>query len=338
MFKQSLRIQQLNHLVAHIAGTKTNSSRPPSIYMCREDYNSPIAFGGNKIRKLEYVIPDVLAAKATVLVSTGGVQSNCMRAVAAVAAALSLKCVLLPTEAVSEESIGSEYVDAYNSQGNIQLTQLLGAEILPVGRDHTEVLEELRRQGEIPYWIPTGASTHDKGGLGYVGWAFEVEQFEKQNGVRFDTIMVACASGSTLAGMVAGFELLQKKSGTATKRKLIGIDAYAKPGSETVETVLGIAKHTATLIGLSENDISTDDFEVDKRFNAGAYGHCDDTTLEAVIIMARAEGVIMDPVYTGKMAAGLVGKIRGGEFGSGETVLVVHTGGQSALPAYPAIR
>jgi 1-aminocyclopropane-1-carboxylate deaminase len=235
-------------------------------------------------------------------------------------------------------------MNAYQSSGNVQLTELLGAEIMPIGSDQAKVMKQLEKRGEKPYFIAGGSSLHEKGGLGYVNWAYDVVHWEKEHGVHFDTILVANAGGSTLAGMVAGFKSLELESSSnakeaTSKRRLIGIEAFANEGDATFQQTLVIAKGTAKLIGLEETQISPNDFITDKRFNAGAYGKCDEKTLEAVQLMAQLEGVIMDPVYTGKMTAGLVHMIRSGEITEGDTVLVVHTGGQTSLiGAYPNVR
>jgi len=340
LFPQPPQVQSLRRLTAHLASEYADS--PPHLYMCREDCNSYIGFGGNKVRKLEYVIVDVLSSGATTIVTTGGIQSNHQRAVAATAASLGLKCVLVPRNAVAESDMGSGALGAYRSSGNVQLTQLLGAEIMPVGRDKDEVLKELSERGEKPYWIPSGSSLHEKGGLGYARWAFEIEELERRTGKYFHTIIATSASGSTLGGMVAGFKCAQILGDQDTSeqsggRRLIGIAAFAKEGDETAQTVLKVAKTTASLIGLKETDISMDDFKIDLRFNAGAYGRCDEKTLKAIKLMAQLEGVVMDPVYTGKMTAGVIDMFRSGEFEKDENILMVHTGGQVALAAYPDV-
>jgi 1-aminocyclopropane-1-carboxylate deaminase len=185
-------------------------------------------------------------------------------------------------------------------------------------------------------WIPSGASTHPLGGLGYARFAFELAAQEKDMDIFFDTIIVSCASGSTLGGIIAGFKLLSKSGGKA--RKVIGIDAFADEVGKSATSVLQIAKKTALKIGLLESDILPENVVIDERWNAGSYGFVDDKTEEAIKLMARVEGILIDPVYTGKAFAGLIGKARSGEFVESQNVLFVHTGGVPSLSAYPGLR
>jgi 1-aminocyclopropane-1-carboxylate deaminase len=191
--------------------------------------------------------------------------------------------------------------------------------------------QELKSQGRKPYYIPAGASDHELGGLGFARWAFEVAQQEKEMGVFFDTVIVCAVTGSTMAGMVAGFKLLEKNGGR--KRKVIGIDASAKV-KETFDQTLRIAKMTATKIGLEEGDITEKDVSLDDRYHAGCYGIPDAQTIEAIKFGARTEGFITDPVYEGKSLAGMMDLVKTGEIGEGSTVLYAHLGGQLALNAY----
>ena len=350
----SLQIQPLPRFTAHIASKKAKPSFTPAVYICREDTNSGLSFGGNKIRKLEYLIPDIIppntnnnTAPVTTLVTTGGIQSNHQRAVAAVAAHLGLKCVLVPQNLVARKDQFDEAV--YQTGGNVQLTKLLGAEVLPVkeklvGKEVDDLLKELRSTGEVPYWIPSGSSTHAKGGLGYAKWAFELEAWESKNKIRFSTIVVACASGSTLGGMIAGFKYIEKQSfvdGVAVARrgkKVVGVDVWASEDeNQGKQKVLEIARRTGLLIGLEEGDIVEKDVIIERRWNAGSYGRCDEKTREAMRVLARTEGILTDPVYTGKAAAGLIGIVGEEEFVEGDNVLFVHTGGQAALCAYPGV-
>jgi 1-aminocyclopropane-1-carboxylate deaminase len=162
-------------------------------------------------------------------------------------------------------------------------------------------------------------------------------------GVYFDTLIVPCASGSALAGMIAGFILLDKtlveaKAGKPKQRKLIGIDAYASPPGKSEALVLEIAKSTATKIGLPVEDIGEPDVLIDMRWNAGTYGFVDERTQDAIKLLARLEGILTDPVYTGKALAGLIGRARLGELNGSHNVLFVHTGGVPTLSAYPNVR
>ena len=308
------------------------------IYAKRDDCNSGLAYGGNKTRKLEYLLPDALAQNCTHLISIGGAQSNHTRQVAAAAASVGLKATLVQEHWVDHNDPGNESI------GNIQLSRLMNADVRldpsTFGIQHKDTLkkvqDEITASGGEPYYIPAGASDHPLGGLGFARWAFEVRQQELQLGVFFDTVIVCAVTGSTFAGMIAGFKLLEETR-QSPKRKVIGIDASAKP-DDTFAQVLRIAKSTASKIGLSESDITEDDVILDTRYHAGTYGIADETTIEAIKFGARTEAFITDPVYEGKSLAGMMDMIRTDEIGAGSTVLYAHLGGQLALNAYSKIQ
>jgi 1-aminocyclopropane-1-carboxylate deaminase len=230
----------------------------------------------------------------------------------------------------------------YKSLGNIQITHLLSAEHAPYDSEPEEIMKSCSTRGERPYWIPSGASTHPLGGCGYARCAFEISEQEQDMNVYFDTIIVPCASGSTLGGLIAGFKLLEETTagagGQRKQRKLIGIDAFVNKPGDSEAQVLQIAKTTAAKIGLSEYHIREEDVNIDLRWNAGSYGFVDGPTQATIKLMASLEGILTDPVYTGKALNGLVQKARMGEFNGRENVLFMHTGGVSALSAYPNVR
>ncbi|KAK7000169.1 1-aminocyclopropane-1-carboxylate deaminase [Favolaschia claudopus] len=318
-------IHLLNRMTADLGG-KVN------IWAKREDCNSALAFGGNKTRKIEYLLADALSQSCDTLVSIGGVQSNHTRQVAAVAAKYGLKAKLVQEHWVSWSD------PVYAKVGNLQLSRLMGAEprLDPstFGIEHkptaASLTDEVLVAGGKPYYIPAGASDHPLGGLGFARWAFEVAEQEQSLEVFFDTVIVCAVTGSTQAGMIAGFKLLEKMGGR--KRKVIGIDASAKP-AETRAQVLRIARFTAAKIGLSEEDINDEDVILDERYHAGCYGIPDKQTIEAIKYGASMDAFITDPVYEGKSLAGMVDMIRRGEISSGN-VLYAHLGGQLALNAY----
>ncbi|KAF9024240.1 putative 1-aminocyclopropane-1-carboxylate deaminase [Hymenopellis radicata] len=304
------------------------------IWAKRDDCNSGLAFGGNKTRKLEYLLSEALAQGADTLVSIGGVQSNHTRQVAAVAAKSGLKAKLVQEHWV-------EWNDpVYDKVGNLQLSRLMGAEprldASTFGIEHkptaASLTEEVKAEGGKPYYIPAGASDHPLGGLGFARWAFEVAAQEKDLGVFFDTIIVCAVTGSTFAGMIAGFKLLAKLNPNDAPRRVIGIDASAKP-AETRAQVLRIAKNTGEKIGLAAEDITEADVILDERYHAGCYGIPDEQTIEAIKYGARMDAFITDPVYEGKSLAGMVDMIKKGEIKEGN-VLYAHLGGQLALNAY----
>mgnify|MGYP000390839804 CR=1 FL=1 len=237
-------VHPLKRLSQHLGGAQ--------VWAKREDVNSGLAFGGNKVRKLEYIVPDVLASGADTLVSIGGYQSNHTRQVAAVAAHLGLKCRLVQEHWVPWEDPMNDRV------GNILLSRMMGADsrLDPAGFDigirdsWKNALAEVEASGGKPYPIPAGASEHPLGGLGFANWAFEVAEQERDLGVFFDTIIVCTVTGSTHAGMIAGFAALEDLTGV--KRRVIGIDASATL-AQTRDQVERIARHTAELIDLGRD-------------------------------------------------------------------------------------
>jgi 1-aminocyclopropane-1-carboxylate deaminase len=192
-----------------------------------------------------------------------------------------------------------------------------------------QAIEDVERRGGTPYPIPAGASEHRLGGLGFANWAYEVEQQERQLGVFFDTVVVCAVTGSTQAGMIAGF------AGQDRPRRVIGIDASAKI-DETREQVARIARHTAELIGLGR-DLRDDEVTVLEGWAGDLYGVPVDSTLDAIRLTGQLEGVILDTVYEGKSMAGLIDLVRNGEIGPDSNVLYAHLGGQPALNAYSGL-
>ncbi len=321
-------VHPLERLSAHLGGAR--------VWAKREDCNSGLAFGGNKTRKLEYIVPDALAQGADTLVSIGGIQSNHTRQVAAVAARLGMKCRLVQEKWV-------DWDDPVNDRvGNILLSRIMGADVRldPSGFDigirtsWEDALREVEEAGGTPYGIPAGASEHPLGGLGFANWAFEVAEQEKQLDVFFDTVVVCTVTGSTHAGMIAGFAALQE-SGDARHRRILGIDASATL-DKTRAQVARIARSTASLIELGR-DLRDDEIQVLEGWAGDLYGIPVESTVEAIRLSGRLEGMIIDPVYEGKSMAGLVDLVTSGEIGRDSTVLYAHLGGQPALNAYAGI-
>lgn len=316
-------VHPMDRLSDHLGGAR--------IWAKREDCNSGLAFGGNKTRKLEYLVPEALRQGADTLVSIGGVQSNHTRQVAAVAARLGLKAVLVQESWV-------DWPDTVNDKvGNILLSRIMGAEVrlveagfgIGVKDSWNEALDDVRRRGGTPYAIPAGASDHPLGGLGFASWAYEVQAQERDLGVFFDTVVVCSVTGSTHAGMIAGF------AGQDRPRRVIGIDASAKP-TETRAQVEKIARNTAELIGLGRG-LRDGEITVLEGWAGDAYGIPVPSTLDAIRITASLEGVILDPVYEGKSMAGLIDLVRGGDIPADSNVLYAHLGGQPALNAYSGV-
>jgi 1-aminocyclopropane-1-carboxylate deaminase len=320
-------VHRLDRLSAELGGA--------AVWAKREDCSSGIAFGGNKTRKLEYLVADALAKGADTLVSIGGVQSNHTRQVAAVAARVGLRCVLL------QESWVDWPDSIYDKVGNILISRLAGADVRLVKagfgigfkESWEQALAEITAAGGTPYAIPAGASDHPLGGLGFASWAAEVAAQEAELGVFFDTVVVCSVTGSTQAGMVAGFALAQENG--ARPRRVLGIDGSARP-VETRAQVLRIAQDTGVKIGL-RRELSLDDVELDERFHAGTYGIPDETTIAAMRLAARTEGMITDPVYEGKSMAAVIELVRSRQIDVGSTVLFAHLGGQPAINGYSAV-
>lgn len=320
-------VHRLDRLTEHLGGA--------SIWAKREDCNSGIAYGGNKTRKLEYLVADALASGCDTLVSIGGVQSNHTRQVAAVAARAGLACVLV------QESWVDWPDPVYDKVGNILISRLAGADVRLVGAEFgigfkeswEQALREIEASGGRPYAIPAGASDHPLGGLGFANWACELAGQERQLGVFFDTIVVCSVTGSTQAGMVAGFAALAEAGGRP--RRVLGIDASAKP-AQTRDQISRIARQTAGLIGV-QRELTDDDIQLDERYHAGTYGIPDDGTLDAMRLAARTEGMVTDPVYEGKSMAAVIDLVSRREIPPDATVLYAHLGGQPALNAYSAL-
>lgn len=320
-------VHPLKRLTEHLGGAQ--------VWAKREDVSSGLAFGGNKTRKLEYIVPDVLAKGADTLVSIGGYQSNHTRQVAAVAAHLGLGCRLVQERWVPWEDPTNDQV------GNILLSRMMGADsrLDPAGFDigirdsWKDAIREVEEAGGVPYPIPAGASEHRLGGLGFARWAFEVAEQEQELGVTFDTIVVCTVTGSTHAGMIAGFAALEEVTGV--RRRVIGIDASATIDTTRAQ-VERIARHTAELIELGR-DLRDDEIEVLEGWAGDLYGIPVDSTMAAMAAGAQLEAMITDPVYEGKSLAGLMDLVRSREIPADSTVLYAHLGGQPAINAYHSL-
>ena len=317
-------IEKLPRLSKHLGGRV-------EIYAKREDCNSGLAFGGNKIRKLEYIVPDAIASNADTLVTIGGVQSNHTRQVAAVAAKLGMKCRLVQESWVPFEDA------VYDRVGNILMSRVMGAEIelvnegfdIGIRESWERAIEDVKAKGGKPYAIPAGASVHKFGGLGFVGFAEEVRAQEAELGFKFDYIIVCTVTGSTHAGMLVGFA----KDGRS--RKVIGIDA-----SDTLEQtraqVLDIARNTADLVQL-DRTITDDDLVLLPDYAYPAYGVPSAETNDAIRLAARTEGMMTDPVYEGKSMQGMIDLVRKEYFPAGSKILYAHLGGVPAINGYSYI-
>ncbi|MCW5699240.1 MAG: D-cysteine desulfhydrase [Rhodospirillales bacterium] len=296
----------------------------PRLFIKRDD-STGLALGGNKTRKLEFLIAEAKDQGADTIISAGGVQSNHVRQTAAAAARSGLACDLVLTRIVP-------WNDAdYEKTGNVQLDELLGARIHihPAATDRDAAMislaDQVHRRGGRPYIIPVGGS-NATGALGYVNCAMELERQANDMGVVIDSVVHAASSGGTQAGLIAGFHAI------GSRTRVIGIDVDANP-SETAATVWRVLTATCKKLGLTRPE--TDGVVVVEGGYAGdSYGLPTAAMVEAVTRLARTEGLVLDPVYTGKAMAGLIDLIAQGRFSGSDTVVFLHTGGTPALFAY----
>lgn len=296
----------------------------PTIYIKRDDLLG-LTSGGNKTRKLEFLMADAIAKGADTILTCGAVQSNHCRLTLSAAVKEGLKCQLILEERVK---------DSYNPEasGNNFLFNLLGVEavrVVPGGSNMLEELEklaeELRTQGRKPYIIPGGGS-NPIGATGYVACAEEIMSQLFDKGINIDHFVVPSGSAGTHAGIVAGMV------GVNANIPITGISVNRNKKLQT-EAVYKLAKETAKHVGVKE-EITEDMVQVRDEFVGPGYSLPTGTMVEAVQLLARTEGILLDPVYTGKAFAGLVGMIREGKLKKGENVLFLHTGGSPALYAY----
>jgi 1-aminocyclopropane-1-carboxylate deaminase len=298
----------------------------PEIWIKRDDLTGLVG-GGNKTRKLEFVIADALRANATVLVTVGAIQSNHTRQTAAAAARVGLDCVLLHNNWVPEPG------PSYRRVGNVLLSDLLGARLYydPTERaagdeGELQALDELlRAEGHVPYLIPSGASNHRLGGLGYVSCAAEITLQAHDLNIEFDYVVHCTGSSSTQAGLLAGFAAL------GSQTRVIGV-ADDDETADKVERVLRIANATLDELNLAA-EVSPVDVTVVSA-DPNPYGVADAKTIDAMRLLARSEGIVVDPVYEGRSMLGLIELIRDGVLRSGDRVLFLHMGGSPAVHGY----
>lgn len=306
-------IEPLARLTRHLGG--------PTILVKRDDLTG-LATGGNKARKLEFLMADALQHEADMVITSGAGQSNHARQTAAAAARLGLGCTLVlsgrgPTDAPA---------------GNLLLDRLLGARVRWADRRDPyevmqEVAEEERSAGRQPYLIPYGGS-NAIGAVGYVAAMQEAAAQLQAENTRVDHIVFATSSGGTQAGLLVGAEVV------GFGGRLLGI-SVGPPAPTLAANVASVATLTASLLGRPSRP-QPEDALIDDGYVGGGYGVVGDAEREAIALLARLEGLILDPVYTGKAMAGLIDLVGRGELGTGETVLFWHTGGTAALFAYAA--
>jgi D-cysteine desulfhydrase family pyridoxal phosphate-dependent enzyme len=303
-------LEKLERLAKHLGG--------PDIYMKRDDQTG-LASGGNKTRKLEFLVADALARGCDHLVTVGGGQSNHCRQTAAAAAKYGLGCSLV---------LGGTAPKSMS--GNLLLNQLLGAHLYWTGehgrnRVIPEVMAEVERMGRKPYLIPLGGS-NVLGATGYVLAMQEVSEQLSNAGLNIDFMVVASSSGGTQAGLVLGGKVYEFRG------HILGI-SIDHPAEDLRMQVAALATATATHLGLGTTAVA-DLVEVNDDYLGGGYAVVGDAEREAIRMVAQLEGILLDPVYTGRAMAGLIDLIRWGAFTRGQAVLFWHTGGTAVLPAF----
>jgi L-cysteate sulfo-lyase len=296
----------------------------PKLWIKRDDCTG-LATGGNKTRKLEYLIGEALALQADVVITQGATQSNHARQTAAAAARVGLGCEIL-----LEDRTGSREAD-YRISGNVLLDRLFGATLQhrPGGTDMDAAMaaraDELRSQGRRPYVIPGGGS-NPVGALGYVTAALELVEQANVAGLDIDLLVTATGSTGTQAGLLAGLE------GCRSGIPVLGI-CVRLPRPVQEEKVHALAQRTAELLG-TPGTVARDRVVANDDYVGGGYGVPTDGMMEALELVARTEGIVLDPVYSGKAMAGLIDLVRRGHFAPEDNVVFLHTGGAVGLFGY----
>ena len=300
----------------------------PNIWIKRDDCTG-LSSGGNKTRKLEFLMADALERKADTIITQGATQSNHARQTTAIAAKLGMESHVLLEDRTGYED------QAYVYNGNVLLDQLHGATISgrPADTDMNAAMEalaeQLRDDGKSPYIIPGGGS-NEIGALGYVNAAIELTTQANDRSLRIDHLVHATGSSGTQAGLVLGME------GMNTGIPVYGVGVRA-PKQKQEEMVYGLAQRTAEYMGLSPDVVARDKVVANSDYVGDGYGLPTDAMVEAVKMMAQYEGILLDPVYSGKGFSGLIDLIRRGHFKQGENVVFLHTGGSISLFGYPNI-
>ena len=306
----------LNNLTKYLNG--------PSIYMKRDDCTG-LATGGNKTRKLEFLLAQAIEQNCDTLLTGGGFQSNHVRQTAAAAAQFGLKCELVLNESRYRDDV------MFKRNGNIVLDRILGANVHVVSQD-TDVTEEMNRiykqlkeVGANPYLIPVGGS-NETGALGYVFAAEELYQQCKEYNINATHLLCATSSGGTLAGLSVGRYLKDWDV------NVLGISVGITNPSEKIRAQK-VLESTCKLLKIN-SELLVDSYEIDDNYFGVGYGQTTPESIHAIKLVAQTEGILLDPVYTGKAMVGLIDSIKNGRFKKSDVVIFMHTGGVSALHAY----
>ncbi len=309
-------LEHMPRLSKHLGG--------PDIYVKRDDCTG-LATGGNKTRKLEFSMGEALQQGADTIITVGAVQSNHVRQTAAAACKLGMKCEVLLEHRIADPS------DTYANSGNVFLDRIFGANLREYagGTDFDTAMaaveDEVRTNGGTSYIIPGGAS-NPVGALGYVDCGIELlQQFKEQN-LGIDSIVTATGSAGTHAGLAVGLR------GSGSEIPILGIGVNA-PQDVQEDRVYKLACETAELVG-APGCVARDDIIADCNYIGAGYGEPTESMNEAVLMLARYEGLLFDPVYSGKALAGMIDHVRKGQFSKGQKIVFLHTGGSAALFAY----
>ena len=299
----------------------------PEIWIKRDDCTG-LSTGGNKTRKLEFLMAEALAEGADTIITQGATQSNHARQTAAFAAKLGLACHIL-----LEDRTGSNDQN-YNTNGNVLLDHLHGATTsrraggVDMAAEMVALAERVKEDGAKPYIIPGGGS-NPTGALGYVNCAFELVAQANDRGLVIDHIVTATGSAGTQAGLITGLKALNAGI------PLLGVGVRA-PQARQEESVFNLAQRTAEKLGCP-GVVSRADVVANTDYVGAGYGIPRADTLEAIQLFAQLEGILLDPVYSGKGAAGLIDLVRKGRFTKGQRVVFLHTGGAAGLFGYDAV-
>jgi len=293
----------------------------PEIFIKRDDC-SGLATGGNKTRKLEFIMSDALNSKADLIITVGAIQSNHARQTAASCAILGIKCLIVLEQKVANAT------EAYMNSGNVFLNQLFDAEMVlcPIGKDVEEyalkIMDKKRNEGKNPYFIPVGGSNH-LGGLGYIECMREIKEYDKDG--LFTHIVLATGSGGTQAGLVAGKNIYKSKA------QIIGISIKDNKNYQE-EKVFKLTNNSCDYVG--EDHVGRNEVIAFDGYVGDGYAIPTEGMMSAVKLMARKEAILLDPVYTGKAFAGLVDLVQKRHFKKTDKILFIHTGGSAAFPAF----